>query len=114
MLQFKADEHQSKVLQMCDILKDKILDEKIVMSSTLFENLVSQYTESQSWNKLLNLINRCDYNNCEPSPRTVSFVKKNLVYCFDTTVRSQLKDCIESFEVKFFSTTGREARREVK
>mmetsp|Transcript_14497 Transcript_14497/g.18291 ORF Transcript_14497/g.18291 Transcript_14497/m.18291 type:complete len:281 (+) Transcript_14497:1931-2773(+) len=111
LLQFKSDEHQRELLEMCDTLRDRIFDHDIRVSGQLFDCLATQYTESQSWSKLLNLFNSCEHHNADPTPRTVSYVKKNLVYCFDTTVRGSLKESIDNFEVKFFSNAGREARR---
>lgn len=81
------------------------------MSGKLLDRLATQYTESQSWNKLLNLMNACEYRNCDPSQKTASYIKKNLVYCFDTGVRSQLKESVEQFDAKFFSNVGREKHR---
>jgi len=60
------------------------------------------------------LVNSVNHDNCDPSPRMVSYLKKNLVYCFDTNTRSSLKDTIDSFEIKFFSNEAREIRRQLK
>jgi len=114
LLEFKSDEHQRDVLDMCDSLQFKILENQIVMSSKLFDSLATQYTETQSWNKVLSLINNCTYTNCDPQPRIVSYLKKNLVYCFDTNVRAQLKESIDQFDIKFFSVSGRDQRRQLK
>lgn len=114
LLNFKSDEYQGEVLEMCDVLKDRIFDAQIRLSGKLFDSIATQYTETQQWGKLLALINSCSHNNCEPTIRTISFVKKNLVYCFDTSVRGQLKDSIDTFEHKFFSNAAREQRRLLK
>lgn len=112
LLKFKSDEHQKQMLEMCDSLRYKIFEKKIPMSSRLFDSLVTQYTETQSWSKVSELLNNCDYENCDPNQRIVSYMKKNLVYCFDTTIRAQLKEGIEEFEQKFFSIAGQEMRRQ--
>ena len=57
---------------------------------------------------------KCNHDNCDPSPKILSYLKKNLVYCFDTNVRNSLKENIDNFEIKFFSTDGREQRRQMK
>lgn len=54
------------------------------------------------WSKVVLLLNTANTKNCEPSMKTVNFLKKNLMYCFDPTLRSQLKDSIEKFEAEFF------------
>lgn len=99
---------------MCDSLQFRLFEANIPITSKLFDCLVTQYTESQSWNKLNQLIGKCNIQNCDASPKIVSYLKKNLVYCFDTDVRSQIKENIEQFEQKFFSKEGREARRDRK
>ena len=96
---------------MCDVLKERIFDAQIRLSGRLFDSLATQYTETQQWSKLLALINGSDHSNCDPTTRTISFIKKNLVYCFDTSVRGSLKEGIDNFEHKFFSNAGREQRR---
>ena len=112
MLYFKADSDQRDVLEMTDTMKELIFDRQIRLSSKLLERIVMQYTESQSWSKLLGLINSCEYRNCDPNQKTVSYLKSNLVYCFDTNMRSQLKDSFEAFDAKFFSNQGRQKYRD--
>lgn len=114
MLKFQSDQHQSDVQSMCDTLQHQIFEKNIPLSGKLFESLVTQYTETQSWSKINTLVNSVGHENCDPSPRMVSYLKKNLVYCFDTTTRSLLKDTIDNFEIKFFSNEGREIRRKLK
>lgn len=76
--------------------------------------MITQYAETQSWNKINSLLSRCTHTNCDPNQRMVSYLKKNLVYCFDTTMRNQLKQNIDSFENLFFSHEQREIRKQLK
>ena len=57
---------------------------------------------------------KTNHYNCDPNPRIVSYLKKNLVYCFDTGMRSMLKDSINNFEQRFFSNESRTLRKEIK
>jgi hypothetical protein len=41
-------------------------------------------------------------SNCAPETKTVNYLKKNLLYCFEAGVRQQLKDKMEAFELEFF------------
>lgn len=41
--------------------------------------------------------------NCHPELKTVNYLKKNLLYCFEPQLRSQLKEQIERMEDNFFS-----------
>ena len=99
---------------MCDTLQNKIFESQTPISTKLFDNLVTTLTESQSWGKINLLVAQCDYSNCDPSPRIISYLKKNLVYCFDTGTRAALKNTIDEFEIKFFSNDGRELRKQFK
>ena len=72
---FKNDEYQRDVLDMCDQLQYKILDNDITMTSNLFDNLVRQYTEAQSWSKIKSLVDSAKHNNCDPNPRIVGYLK---------------------------------------
>lgn len=80
---------------MTEDLQTKIIYDNIFMSSKLFDSLVYVYTESQMWSKVNQLLGMANPTNCEPNSKTVMFLKKNLVYCFDATLRSQLKDTID-------------------
>ena len=95
---------------MCDSLRFTIFEKNIPMSSKLFESMVTQYTETQSWAKVSDLLSSVNHSNCDPNQRIASYLKKNLVYCFDTGIRAQLKEKIEVFEKLFFSIAGREQR----
>jgi hypothetical protein len=41
--------------------------------------------------------------NCEPELKTLNYLKKNLLYCFEPQTRSQLKEQIENLEDNFFT-----------
>jgi hypothetical protein len=45
--------------------------------------------------------------NCKPEVRTLNYLKKNLLYCFEPQTRSQLKEQMQNLEETFFlsSTT---------
>jgi len=87
---------------MMEALQTKIMIEKIILSSKLFDSLVYVYTESQQWSKVNLLLANASTDNCQPNNKTVGFLKKNLVYCFDPILRGQLKENIEKFEATFF------------
>ena len=46
LLKFTADEYQTDVLDMCDSLQFKILENQIPISSKLFDSLGTQFTET--------------------------------------------------------------------
>ena len=56
LLKFQSDQHQSAMLEMSDSLRFTIFEKNIPMSSKLFESMVTQYTETQSWAKVGDLL----------------------------------------------------------
>lgn len=45
--------------------------------------------------------------NCQPEFKTLNYLKKNLLYCFDPNLRQQLKERIDRIEDTFFSKEQR-------
>jgi len=61
------------------------------------------FTETQQWAKINSLIQNMSHRNCsDPDRKTITYLKRNLVYCFDPVLRSSIKDNIENFETTFF------------
>ena len=96
---------------MLEEMQSLIQERDIVISSQLFGDLLEQYVESHSWDRVNQLLMDVNVDNCDPLPRTVSYLKKNLVYCFDSATRGPLVQNVEDFEAKFFTPATREARR---
>ena len=104
-LQYFDNETEKQArLEMMEALQTKIMIEKIMLSSKLFDSLVYVYTESQQWSKVNVLLANSSLENCQPNNKTVGFLKKNLVYCFDPVLRGQLKENIDKFESTFFQS----------
>jgi len=55
--------------------------------------------------KVVNILNQSNPENCKPDIKTISYLKKNLLYCFDPQHRQLLKDSIHKIEETFFSKT---------
>lgn len=89
-------------MEMMEQIYTKIQIESIFMSSKLFDSLVFVYTESQQWIEILQLLNWVKKENCAPEVATINYLKKNLLYCFEATIRAQVKDRLELFEQEFF------------
>jgi uncharacterized protein YeeX (DUF496 family) len=103
MLQyFNSQDNQDARLEMMEQIYLKLRDESIKMSASLFDSLVFVYTEGQQWQSLKSLLEWANSNNCDPEQKTVQFLKKNLLYCFDSSQRAMLKEKLEAFEQEFF------------
>ena len=105
------DQKQARVL-MTEQLYHKITVNEIMMTGQLFDSLVYVFTESQMWSKVNSMLSTASSRNCEPEVKTVEFLKKNLVYCFDPNLRSSLKDNIGLFEMEFFHGKKQEPQKQ--
>ena len=88
---------------MAERLLKRTMESTIVLSSKLFDSLVFVFTESQQWRQLIDLLSGLNPKNCEPELKTLNYLKKNLLYCFEPQTRSQLKEQIENLEDNFFT-----------
>jgi hypothetical protein len=55
------------------------------------------------------MLSTANPDTCAPSMRTVNFLRTNLIYCFEPTLRASLKENMTSFENQFFKR-GPDAR----
>jgi len=87
---------------MAERLLKRTMESNIVLSGRLLDSLVYVFTESQQWRQLIDLLAALNTKNCEPEVKTLNYLKKNLLYCFEPQTRSQLKEQIEHLEDNFF------------
>ena len=73
---------------MAERLLKRTMESSIVLSGKLFDSLVFVFTESQQWRQLIELLSALNKNNCEPELKTLNYLKKNLLYCFEPQTRS--------------------------
>ena len=88
---------------MAERLLKRTMESSIVLSAKLFDSLVFVFTESQQWRQLIDLLSGHNDKNCTPELKTLNYLKKNLLYCFEPQTRSQLKEQIENLEDNFFT-----------
>jgi len=102
LVKFDTDEHKTQRIMMAEKLEKRLNLNDIYMSAKLLGNLAYIYTESQQWTRLRDLLMTRSYKNCDqPSRDTVSYLKKNLMYCFDAQARSSILDRIDVLEREF-------------
>ncbi len=90
-------------MEMAERLLKRTLESSIVLSSKLFDSLVFVFTESQQWRQLIDMLANISQRNCTPEVKTLNYLKKNLLYCFEPQIRQQLKEQIEHLEDNFFT-----------
>ena len=100
------------MLDMVEIVQKQINQNEIILSSKLFDNLVKVYIESQQWTKISSLLQNSTQKNCTPQQRIVGYLKKNIIYCFDAAIRSQLKENVDNFDKRFFSFEARKQQKD--
>ena len=102
LMLFDSEKEKNKRLEMTEKLVKKIVDNTITMSGKLFDSLVFVFTESQQWRLLTDLLAQANAGKrCEPDQKTVNYLKKNLLYCFEPQTRALLKEQIERLEDNF-------------
>jgi len=86
------------MIEMVDNVYNLIDDNKIFISGSSFNHLVKIYTESQQWSKINSILARSNQENCAPERQIVGYLKKNIIFCFDASMRGLLKDNVDQFD----------------
>ena len=60
------------------------------------------------------MLSNINPGNCQPEVKTLNYLKKNLLYCFEPQVRAQLKEQIERLEDNFFAPANKTVASEEK
>ena len=80
---FDNDKEKTRRLDMAEKLLKKCLEEKVTISANFFDSLVYIFTESQQWRSLINMLSNINQSNSTPEVKTLNYLKKNLLYCFE-------------------------------
>jgi hypothetical protein len=92
LMLFDSEKEKQRRLEMAERLLRRTMESNIVLSGRLLDGLVYVFTESQQWRQLIDLLAGLNAKNCEPEVKTLNYLKKNLLYCFEPQTRSQLKE----------------------
>lgn len=85
---FDNEKEKQRRLEMAEKLFKRILENSINFSAKLFDSLVFVFTESQQWKQLTDMLASISSRNCTPEVKTLNYLKKNLLYCFEPQTRS--------------------------
>jgi len=102
LMLFDNEKERQRRLEMAERLFRRILENSVSLSGRLFDSLVFVFTESQQWRQLIDVLAATSARNCTPEAKTLHYLKKNLLYCFEPTTRGLLKEQIERLEDTFF------------
>jgi hypothetical protein len=101
---FDTDEFKNDRLRLSDQIRKRMEEDAIQYTGQLFHDMIYVYTESQQWTDCAKLLRmQQDRRQCDPSIKTMTYLKQNLVYCFQNNTRMDVQDAIDNFELRFFS-----------
>jgi hypothetical protein len=80
---FDNEKEKMKRLELTERLQRRVYANKLFLTGPLFDALVFIYTESQQWRLVNDLLQHSNKTNTAPELKTVNYLKKNLLYCFD-------------------------------
>jgi len=106
LMYFDNEKEKQRRLEMTERLLKRTMESSIVLSAKLFDSLVFVFTESQQWRQLIDMLASISSRNCTPEVKTLNYLKKNLLYCFEPQTRQQLKEQIEHLEDNFFTNVN--------
>ena len=106
LMLFDSEKEKQRRLEMAERLLKRTMESTIVLSAKLFDSLIFVFTESQQWRQLIELLSQTNPKNCTPEVKTLNYLKKNLLYCFEPQTRSSLKEQIEHLEDNFFTANA--------
>ncbi len=106
LMLFDNEKEKQRRLEMAERLLKRTMESSIVLSARLFDSLVFVFTESQQWRQLIEMLTGINSRNCAPEVKTLNYLKKNLLYCFEPQTRQQLKEQIEHLEDNFFTNVN--------
>jgi hypothetical protein len=80
---FDSEKEKLRRLEMAEKLLKRTFEMTINLSAKLFDSLVFVFTESQQWRQLIEMLSNVSESNCTPEIKTLNYLKKNLLYCFE-------------------------------
>jgi hypothetical protein len=112
-MNFDTDEFKNDRLMLTEQITKKMRDKLITYDGTLFHNIVYVYTESQQWSDVATILrSQTSPDLCKPQYKTIGYLKSNLVYCFQNSVRMDVQDAIDTFEKTHFHFNKKRAAAE--
>ncbi len=103
LMLFTSETVKLQRVGIAEKLQKKAMNSNITFTPDLFHSLIEIYTESQHWKQVLELLQMVSPKNCQPNQKTLRYIKKNMVYCFDNNLRGALKEATDNFDQTFFT-----------
>lgn len=99
---FEDEKYKNERLMLTERLMKKMNENYIHYDASLFHNVMYVLTESQQWKEVATLLKELTHSEkVTPTSKTISYLKANLVYSFENSVRLEVQDAIQTFERKF-------------
>ena len=68
------------------------------MSKNLFKNIINILVTYQQWNHIMDVLNYANPESIRSERRTFTYIKENMIYCIDQSVRSRIKEKVDDLE----------------
>ena len=96
LMKFNTDEFKNDRLQLTEKLTKKMRRAQIPFDGELFHNIVFVYCESQQWSDVAQILRDMhSVRQCQPQQKTVKYLRQNLIYCFQNSIRLDVLDAID-------------------
>lgn len=92
---FKLDEFSTIVPKFSSKLYEKLKQDNIPLNTRLFKNFVNLAVTYQQWELLKDLLIYVDLEILSGDIRTQQYIKENLIYLMDTTLRADIRKLID-------------------
>ena len=88
---FDTEEFKNSRLMLSERLSKMMSKSMTEYDGELLHSLMYVYTEAQQWEKVTETLKQLTSNeNCKPDQKTVRYLKNNLIYCFQNSMRLEL------------------------
>jgi len=99
---FEDEKYKNERLMLTERLMKKMSDNYVHYDASLFQNVMYVLTESQQWKEVATLLKELiQTEKVTPTSKTISYLKSNLVFSFENSVRLEVQEAIQEFERKF-------------
>ena len=88
LMEFDTEKEKMTRLDMTQKLNKRVINFDVELSGKLLDSLAYIYTESQQWRLTIDLLSHLNTTKKgSPDFKTLNYLKKNLLYCFDPNSR---------------------------
>jgi len=106
LMAFDHESDANERLTLMERIRNKMLDEEVGYTADLFHAVVYVNGEAQQWTEVAALLKQFrggSTTSVKPEMKTVTYIRQNMIYCFENSVKIELQDSLDAFEQRYFS-----------